>query len=254
VRLDSTLAPAKLGLAWCLDQSGQKEKCLPLYREIFKWSWEKEKNGAMDMRGASFTAETGMYLRKLLDPIKDKDELSDIDEKCKHVDKIPREITPLLIPLAPHLMADQLMQQKVVAFDLDGGGSRRYSAWPSAQAGWLVYDAAGSKKITSGLQLFGQKTFWIFWDNGYEALQSLDDNQDGKLEGAELKGLAIWQDRNCDGISDADEVQPLSAFGIQSLACEGYAEHNGMLRIERGVTFTSGETAQTYDWIVKESP
>ena len=49
-------------------------------------------------------------------------------------------------------------------------------------------------------------TFWIFWDNGYEALQSLDDNQDGKLEGDELKGLAIWQDRNCDGISDADLV------------------------------------------------
>ena len=254
VKLDPALVPAKLGLAWCLDQSGQPEKCLPLYREVFKSSWpkEKDKRGTM-FRGTSVVVETGTYLQKILNPLKDAAELADIKKKCRYLESFGYAVTPLVIPLAPHLMADQLMQQKAVTFDLDGSGKRRYGAWPSNRAGWLVYDATGSKKITSGLQLFGQRTFWIFWDNGYEALQSLDDNQDGKLEGDELKGLVIWQDRNCNGISDAEEVQPLSAFGIQSLACTEYEEHNGMLSIERGVKFTSGETAQTYDWIVQES-
>ena len=51
-----------------------------------------------------------------------------------------------------------------------------------------------------GLQLFGSVTWWLFWEDGYAPLAALDDNHDGRLEGAELKGIAIWFDRNGNGV------------------------------------------------------
>ena len=73
--------------------------------------------------------------------------------------------------------------------------------------------------ITSALQWFGNVTFWLFWSNGYEPMRALDDNADGELSGAELRHLAIWHDRNRDGVSDAGEVRPLAAHGIVALSC-----------------------------------
>jgi hypothetical protein len=29
--------------------------------------------------------------------------------------------------------------------------------------GWLVYEPKGKGEVTSGLQLFGGVTFWLFW-------------------------------------------------------------------------------------------
>ena len=69
-------------------------------------------------------------------------------------------------------------------------------------------------------------TFWLFWSNGYEPMRALDDNADGELSGAELQHLAIWHDRNRDGVSDAGEVRPLAAHGIVALSC-GYVDGDG---------------------------
>ena len=49
-----------------------------------------------------------------------------------------------------------------------------------------LYAMAYAGVICSGLQMFGSYSFFLFWNNGYEALSALDDNQDGKLDGAEL--------------------------------------------------------------------
>jgi hypothetical protein len=59
----------------------------------------------------------------------------------------------------------------------------------------------------------------LFWSNGYEALRALDDNGDGELRGAELRKLAIWRDRNQNGVSEKGEVSPLTAHGIAALSC-----------------------------------
>lgn len=60
----------------------------------------------------------------------------------------------------------------------------------------------------------------LFFENGYHALATLDDDGDGELAGRELRGLALWQDRNGDGVSDDGEVKPVGAYGVVSLSCE----------------------------------
>ncbi len=102
----------------------------------------------------------------------------------------------------------------VKQFDADGSGLKRQWTWVTNDAGWLVYDPTGNGNITSSLQLFGNVTFWMFWENGYDALASLDDNGDGVLTGSEMNGLAIWHDVSHPGYSDPGEVKPLSAHGI----------------------------------------
>jgi len=54
-----------------------------------------------------------------------------------------------------------------VAFDVDGSGLGRRWSWITKKAGWLVYDPQKNGKITSGLQLFGNVSFWCFFDNGF---------------------------------------------------------------------------------------
>jgi hypothetical protein len=102
--------------------------------------------------------------------------------------------------------------------------------------------------------MFGNVTFWIFWPDGYEALSALDDNGDGLLSGLELRGLAIWKDRNCNGVSDPGEVVPVEALGIQSISCHSQTDANGMRWNSQGVTYTNGPSRATYDWIVPGHP
>ncbi|HKA20876.1 MAG TPA: hypothetical protein VKN18_21525, partial [Blastocatellia bacterium] len=120
-------------------------------------------------------------------------------------------------------------------------------------AGWLVHDPRHTGRITSALQMFGGVTFWMFWNNGYEALRSLDDNADGVLTGEELKGLAIWRDMNRNGISESGEVRTLACWGITALSCQ-YASDSATKNLiawsARGVTFKDGTLRPTYDIVL----
>jgi hypothetical protein len=102
-------------------------------------------------------------------------------------------ITPIVITLRDGLTALDMVAR--VVFDLDGTVPKRWT-WITPKAAWLVYDHFGTGRITSGLQLFGNVTFWAFWQNGYHALGALDDDGDGEVRGAEQRGLALWHDRN----------------------------------------------------------
>lgn len=251
LKLEPSLSAAKLGLAWCLDQAGDKASALPLYREVYKEAYDKEKN-TDGLRGTSVAVETAGYLEKLLNPTKDASEIAKIKEQTKGLENSFRSVTPIVVPLVPNLSFQDLTRSASLTFDLDGNGPKRYSQWTGARAGWLVYDSDESKQITSGLQLFGPSSFWIFWNDGYEAMKALDDNNDGKLSGTELKGLAVWCDNNRDGISDADEVQSLSKLGITSLSCVGHLNADGNLSSSNGVTFSDGSTADTYDIMLNQ--
>ena len=107
----------------------------------------------------------------------------------------------------------------------------------------------------SALQWFGDVTFWLFWSNGYEPMRALDDNGDGELSGAELRHLAIWHDRNRDGVSDAGEVRPLAAHGIVALSCNYVAGDGGSFAAlsPQGARMSNGTTRPTYDVILRHS-
>ena len=121
----------------------------------------------------------------------------------------------------------------VVSFSIDARQPDAFSLWKASEkTPLLVYDPTHSAKVASAKQLFGSYTFGgkttkvadyrsedvrTPWGNGYEALALLDSNHDGKLSGKELKSLALWFDKNRDGVSQSGEVKSLSALGVTAL-------------------------------------
>jgi hypothetical protein len=139
-----------------------------------------------------------------------------------------------------------------VAFDADGSGRPKRWTWITSDAAWLVYQQEPASMITSALQLFGNLTFWLFWQNG-TALHALDEDASGAVDGSELTRLALWHDRNANGLSEAGEVLPLTAFDIVALGYQHESDPQHPDRIAmapRGVTFRDGTTRATYDLLL----
>ena len=246
----------RLGYAWTLDQSGDRDAAVKGYRSVIEDGWKKEKDlTSLPLGGRTFTAEAAGYLIPLLDKDKDKEEIATLAERAARLNKLPRPITPIAVPLRAGLGAKDVEDRDAcVAFDADGSGVKRKWTWITKDAGWLVYDPQGRGDVGSGLQLFGNVTFWLFWDTGYDALASLDDNHDGVLTGDELRGLAIWNDANGDGVCDPGEVRPLSDYGITAVSCRFERDPSHPDRIAfspRGVTFRDGTTRPTFDVVLK---
>ena len=255
LKVQEDYLPAMLGLAWCIEQSGDKDEAIKAYRTVVTKGWEKESKLKGGPLGGNFiTKEAAGYLIPLLDATKDAEEIGILKDRTAQLNKLPRPITPIAIPLRDGLTWRDLEDRNAtVTFDADGMGPRKWS-WITKDAGWLVHDPKNTGKITSGLQLFGNVSFWCFWANGYEAMRSLDDNRDGILRGKELDGLAIWHDANGDGICDPGEVRPLSYYGIVGLSCEWQTDPTHPDRIAfspRGVIFRDGTTRPSFDFILR---
>jgi tetratricopeptide (TPR) repeat protein len=247
---------ARLGLAWTTEQAGDKAEAVKLYRDVIERAWAQEKELKRAPLGwHSVTAEAAGYLTPLLDADKDAKEIATLKERTATVRRIPRPVTPIAIPLRDGLKAQDLEDRSArVAFDLDGSGLPQKWTWITRDAGWLVYDHRGTGKIDSGLQLFGNVTFWLFWENGYQALAALDANGDGVLTGKELEGLAIWQDLNGNGVCDPGEVKSLAEWGIVALSCryERDPSHpDGMVLSPAGVRLRDGRTRPSFDLILQ---
>jgi hypothetical protein len=270
----------ELGLAWCQDQAGRREDAIKAYRKALKSAWRIEVTGDFDFKqwtmevwddvsslrnpihsrqrglcpGVCFSQEIITYLLKLLDPVRDAKEIAKLKSDEQKLDSMPRAITPILVPLLAGAPLDDLVNTNAaVSFDLDGTGMSRKWGWITPKAAWLVYDSAGCGQVTSGLQMFGNVTFWIFWGNGYEALSALDDNGDGVLTGVELRNLALWKDANSNGVSEPGEVLPLEAFGITALSCKCEIHESGIPWIPAGVQFKDGTSRPSYDWVTLQS-
>src|ERR1041385_1404257 len=252
VSLNTNHIPSHLGLAWCLDESGATNAALAAYRKTLKLAWAKEKDKKA-LFGPRFTEETVGYMLPLLDRKRDADEIRELQGHRSVMMKKGRRITPILISLQQDRDITDLVDAKAnVRFDLDGSGLDRRWGWITPQAAWLVFDHDGHGQITSGLQLMGNVTFWIFWENGYHALASLDHDDDGVLRGDELKGLALWHDANGNGVSEPGEVKPLADWGITALSCRYQSHSTGIPFNPVGVIFRDGSARPSYDWMAPE--
>jgi hypothetical protein len=256
LKLDPGHLTAVLGHAWCIDQSGDRDRAIKEYREVIEAAWVKEK----DMKQAplgwhSVTAEAAGYLIPLLDKDRDNREINLLRDRIRRTSAIPRPITPIAIPLRDGLTAYDLEERSArVAFDADGTGLKKSWTWISNNAGWLVYDPHGTGKVGSALQMFGSVTFWMFWENGYQALGALDNDRNGILTGSELEGLAIWRDVDCDGVSDRGEVRRLAEWGIVGISCKYVRDGrhpDGIAYSPRGIYFRDGSSRATYDIILR---
>ena len=267
LQLDSDNLVARLSLAWCMDQA-QEEEAKELYRNVIERAWEKEKDlQTAGLGWHSITAEAIGYLKTKLDADRDAREIEELDAKVEKLSKVMRPITPIAVDLRELSGAaraldlgtrlDQMLtRDQRVRFDLDASGQPRQCSWISTESAWLVFDQRQDGVIDSGLQLFGNSTFLCQWQNGFHALRSLDANQDNQIQGAEMEHLALWQDRNSNGVSDPGEVRPLREFDIVSLSCEyKVAAENlaGDLAAFNTVGMTLGDGRQcgTYDLVLQ---
>lgn len=132
-------------------------------------------------------------------------------------------------------LAHDSFSDKVVAFDFFGNGFPVLTEWVGANDGLLCRpNADGSVK---GTNLFGIANGF---DNGYEEMASLDVDNSGSLEGAELKELRVWTDVNANGIAEANELKTLDELGITSIK----VSHNNYAS-----TFVrNGQTFKSFDW------
>ncbi|MFP6899808.1 MAG: tetratricopeptide repeat protein, partial [Opitutales bacterium] len=245
---------ANLGYGWCLQQAGKKEEAIAQYRKTIELGWEKEKERRFAGPGwHSVVAEASGYLTPLLDAQKNREELATLKQRIAKLRGIPRAITPIAVPLADGLKVNDLVDLEArVRFDADGSGEQGRWSWITRDAAWLVYDQKGVGQVTSALQLFGNVTFWLFWENGYEALSILDDNADGRLDGAELRHLALWRDLNGNGRSESAEVMTLEKAGIIALSCRRQTHLSPHCKAYSigGALFKDGATRPTFDLIL----
>ncbi|MFT7579340.1 MAG: tetratricopeptide (TPR) repeat protein [Myxococcota bacterium] len=243
---------AHLGLAWVLDQRGDKDKAIHCYRETFKIAWQNEQHfKTLSLGSRPVAAEAARYLMALLDKDKDAEEISRLLGAQTKLQTLPRPVTPIVIPLDASTTLSALVDADAgVAFDLDGSGQQNAWGWIRPNAAWLVYDEGQTGAIRSGLQLFGSVSFWTFWSDGYQALSALDDDGNHALDGDELRHLALWHDANGDGKSQLGEVRPLAAHHIRALRLDATPDASGILTHRRGVEMTDGTARPSWDWVV----
>lgn len=182
---------------------------------------------------------------KLIDQI--KADIAAIDDK-------PKAITPIVFRIqgnTPTSLNELIANNTIVNFDLDADGTAERRPWVNPDTAILVWDPQNTGKITTGEQLFGNMTFRMLFTDGYRALDSLDDNRDGQLTGSELKGLALWHDRNSNGISDKGEVTPIAKSNIQAIATGTTDKVNGLHPMNAaGLILDDGSTRPTWDWVI----
>ncbi len=238
---------ARLGHGWCLEQSGDKTAAMADYRVLVS---------TVDWSDAS--AEAAGYLITLLDPKNDATEIATLRERLEQFGQRPRPITPLAIPLKANTPLAEIEDPDArVAFDVDGRGMGQRWSWITPKAGWLAYDPKQTGKISSGIRLFGSVSYWMFWQNGYQALAALDDNSDGMLSGQELAGIVVWVDENRNGVCDSKEIKPLAELHIKALrySHKPLAGHPDQIAFSPdGVVFSDGTSAASYDIVLHPKP
>ncbi len=122
-----------------------------------------------------------------------------------------------------------------VMFDFYGNGFPVATEWVGLQDGLLCRPQEGQR--LNGTHLFSTSNGY---DNGYEEMASLDQDKSGALEGAELEGLCVWQDRDGNGRADEGELQSVQELGITSIN----VNHKDMAS-----TFVrNGKTYKSFDW------
>jgi hypothetical protein len=249
--LDEPNLRAQLGLAYVLDQLGEDDAARVHLRRI------------IELSSAAFTGSgRGEYV--------EWEEYAVLNEAVEHLGNLARSradralvadlrqrlgsarptgwVTPIVVPLRDAPFEALTDDASPVAFDLAGTGDTRAQGWLTADAAWLVWDPNRRGDVRSGFDMLGQRTWAVFWTDGFEAMRSLDDNGDGELTGAELGGLALWRDVNVNGASDAGEVAPVSDFGVIALAVRGAMERPGLITAPGGVRFADGTQRPLYDW------
>lgn len=106
-----------------------------------------------------------------------------------------------------------------VSFDIDADGDDDHLAGWLGEGAFLALDRDGDGQITSGAELFGQRTTGSGGVNGYVALGAFDSNSDGTVTEDEAPGLLLWFD---DGNGTSEAAELVSAWSHLSSVATPY--------------------------------
>ncbi len=238
-----------------MDAEKLRQRALRAYRQAYALTIKADASQPMGLVNP-VSMEAAQYIVHLQQnhPLSaaEQTELTEMQKQVAAFHSKPRAVTPVLISFDRQAsLSDLLTPEKRVRFDLAGDGLGRSWPWVKPTTGILVWDPKHTGKVTSGLQLFGSVTWWLFWKDGYEPLAALDNNHNGWLEGAELQGIAVWFDRNGNGIADAGEVVSLSSLAIKRIAVHSAGLADGVPANPNGVQLRDGSPLATFDWTPK---
>lgn len=151
--------------------------------------------------------------------------LKKLQEESENYDKAG-EAQPPRDPLVIDLGEQGIVLHSIdngVNFDLDNNGFAERTAWIGTEDGFLALDRNGNGKIDNGGELFGDQVILKNGkksSSGFEALEELDDNGDGKItdKDSAYEELVVWIDADHNGVSKTGELKKLSELDIVSIS------------------------------------
>lgn len=255
-----------MGLGWALETAstnatkifnrlpeGVARDAIAAYRDAIRLSLEEDKHRLERLPFSSVEASEGVIrLVKAYPKLNAPGLIAEMKENIRKVKSSPHPVTPIIVPLQGETSLAELLDPKLrTHFDLDARSEGRSWPWVRPSTGILVWDPMRTGRITSGRQLFGSVTWWMFFENGYRALASLDTDNDGWLTAAELRGIRLWIDANGDGKSEPREMRDLADLGIEGIATREEAQSPEGPSTTKGIRWKDGRVTPTYDWVAK---
>ncbi|MGD9978993.1 MAG: hypothetical protein AB7H66_12250 [Hyphomonadaceae bacterium] len=247
LELDGDNLRSRLGYAYVLDRLEQAAAARRELRTILKKGLPRLSEPHSQWEDHAVLTETAAHLSHLATSRTDRTRMERLRERLQASQPMIY-VTPIVVPMRDVAFSQMIDQNSRIAFDFAGTGDRRAQGWLTPDAAWLVWDPEWRGDVRSGFDMIGQRTWSVFWSDGFEALRALDDNRDGELTGGELGGLSLWRDENRNGVSEPGEVIPVNVHGIAALAVRGTAVRPGLITAPNGVRFDNGQTRPLYDW------
>ena len=238
----------RLGYAYTLEQQNRDEDARAQLRTIIRIGRRQLAHHRVEEWQVTPLREAADQLEHLAVSWSDRHALRRLRARLSKVEVIPPPMSPVVVPLVDAAFEDLVDQASPVGWNFSGQQVAPPRGWLRDNAAWLVWDPNRRAHITSGFDMIGERAWGVFWRDGFEALRALDDNRDGELTGAELGGLALWRDANGDGVSQADEVRPLTDHGIVALSTSAERREPGLITAPQGVRFSNGTVRPLYDW------
>ncbi len=128
-----------------------------------------------------------------------------------------------------------LHKERMAFFDFHGDRFPVLMEWVGPDDGLLCRPEADGS--INGTNLFGTANGF---KNGYEALKTLDADNNNKISGDELKGLAVWTDLNGDARPQDGEVKSVQDHGVTEISLRHKNFVSAYVR--------NGKSERMFDW------
>jgi hypothetical protein len=247
LELDSNNLRSRLGYAYVLDRLGRTSDARRELRCILSKGLPRLRGETSEWEDHAVLTETAAHLAHLATSSGDRRRMEQLQARLEASRPVVY-VTPIVVPLTDRGFETMIDNGSDVTFDFAGTGDARAQGWLTPDAAWLVWDPEWRGEVQSGFDMIGQRTWSVFWSDGFEALRALDDNRDGELTGGELGGLSLWRDENSNGVSEPGEVLPANVHGVAALSVNGRPARPGLITAPNGVRFEDGRTRPLYDW------